>query len=191
MVDRQDDHSDMLSGRPLEEAIVEEFAVSFRGEIIRPQDDRYEEARKIYNGMIDKRPALIVRPTGSADVIDAVNLARENRLPLAVRCGGHSVAGKGVVDDGVLIDLSSLKGVRVDPTSRRARAGKASEVHRRESQGHCSLCGAPLSIASSRGGAVLIRVRQGATRVQDGFYYACRARLIDSVRPRSSYGALV
>src|SRR5918995_269850 len=122
MVDRQDDHSDMPSGRPLEEATVEEFAVSFRGELIRPEDVSYDGARKVYNGLIDKRPALIVRPTGSADVIDAVNLARENSLPLAVRCGGHSVAGKGVVDDGVLIDLSSLKGVRVDPTSRRARA---------------------------------------------------------------------
>jgi FAD/FMN-containing dehydrogenase len=122
MVDRQDDHSDLPSGRPLEEATVEEFAVSFRGELIRPEDVSYDEARKVYNGLIDKRPALIVRPTGSADVIDAVNLARENSLSLAVRCGGHSVAGKGVVDDGVLIDLSSLKGVRVDPTSRRARA---------------------------------------------------------------------
>jgi len=101
---------------------VEEFAASFGGELIRPEDVGYDEARKVYNGMIDKRPALIVRPTGAADVIDAVNLAREQGLPLAVRCGGHSVAGKGVVDDGVLIDLSSLKGVRVDPTSRRARA---------------------------------------------------------------------
>lgn len=119
MVDGQ---SDMPLGGPLEEATVEEFAVSFRGELIRPEYYNYDEARKIYNAMIDKRPALIVRPTGAADVIDAVNLARENGLPLAVRCGGHSVAGKGVVDDGVLIDLSSLKGVRVDPTSRRARA---------------------------------------------------------------------
>jgi FAD/FMN-containing dehydrogenase len=127
MVDRQDDHSEMSSGTPLEEATVEEFAASFKGELIRPEDDGYDEARKVYNGMIDKRPALIVRPTGAVDVIDAVNLARENGLPLAVRCGGHSVAGKGIVDDGVLIDLSSLKGsslkgVRVDPTSRRARA---------------------------------------------------------------------
>jgi FAD/FMN-containing dehydrogenase len=112
----------MPLGRPLEEATVEEFAVSFRGEMVHPEDDNYDEARKVYNAMIDKRPALIVRPTGAADVIDAVNLARENGVPLAVRCGGHSVAGKGVVDDGVLIDLSSLKGVRVDPTSRRARA---------------------------------------------------------------------
>src|ERR687883_888009 len=71
--------------------------------------------------MIDKRPALIVRPTGAADVIDAVKLARENSLPLAVRCGGHSVAGNSVVDGGILIDLSSLKGVRVDPASRTAR----------------------------------------------------------------------
>jgi FAD/FMN-containing dehydrogenase len=122
MVDRQDDRSDIPSGGSLEEATVEEFAAGFRGELIRPEDDSYDEARMVYNGMIDKRPALIVRPTGSADVIDAVNLARENSLPLAVRCGGHSVAGKGVVDDGVLIDLSSLKGVRVDPGSRRARA---------------------------------------------------------------------
>jgi FAD/FMN-containing dehydrogenase len=122
MVDRQDEHSDMPSGNPLEDATLEEFAASFGGELIRPQDVAYEEARKVYNGMIDKRPVLIVRPTGSADVIDAVNLARENDLPLAIRCGGHSVAGKSVVDDGVLIDLSSLKGVRVDPKSRRARA---------------------------------------------------------------------
>jgi FAD/FMN-containing dehydrogenase len=122
MVDRQDDPSDVPKGGSLDEAIVEEFAAGFRGEPISLEDDSYDEARKVYNGMIDKRPALIVRPTGAADVIDAVNLARENGLPLAVRCGGHSVSGKGVVDDGVLIDLSSLKGVRVDAGSRRARA---------------------------------------------------------------------
>jgi FAD/FMN-containing dehydrogenase len=115
------DHRNDRLGEPLEEAAMEQFTASFRGELIRPDDDSYNEARKVYNRMIDKRPALIVRPTGAADVIDAVNLARENGLPLAVRCGGHSVAGQGVVDDGILIDLSSLKGVRVDPTSRRAR----------------------------------------------------------------------
>jgi FAD/FMN-containing dehydrogenase len=122
MVDRQDDRTNLPSGYPFEEATVEEFAASFGGELIRPEDIGYDEACKVYNGMIDKRPALIVRPAGSADVIDAVNLARENGLPLAVRYSGHSVAGKGVVDDRVLIDLSSLKGVRVNPKSRRARA---------------------------------------------------------------------
>src|SRR5919202_2572323 len=121
MVDRQDTLG-LFRGKPLEEAAMQEFATNLRGELIRSEDYNYNEARKVYNAMIDKRPALIVRPTGAADVIDAVNLARENGLPLAVRCGGHSVAGKGTVDDGVLIDLSSLKGVGVDPTSRRARA---------------------------------------------------------------------
>jgi FAD/FMN-containing dehydrogenase len=117
MVDHRDDHISVL-----DEAAVQEFVASFRGELIRPEDDGYDTARAVYNGMIDKRPALIVRPTGPADVIDAVNLARENSLPLAVRCGGHSVAGNSVVDSGILIDLSSLKGVRVDPASHTARA---------------------------------------------------------------------
>jgi FAD/FMN-containing dehydrogenase len=107
---------------PLEEAAIQEFAAGFLGQVIRPGDSGYDEARTVYNGMIDKRPALIVRPAGAADVIDAVNLAREKNLLLAVRCGGHSIAGKGVCDDGVLIDLSSLKGVHVDPESRTARA---------------------------------------------------------------------
>jgi FAD/FMN-containing dehydrogenase len=104
------------------DAVLELDEDGFKGELIQPGDAAYDEARAVYNGMIDKRPALIVRPTGPADMIDAVNLAREKNLPLAVRCGGHSIAGKGVVDDGVLIDLSSLKGVRVDSASRTARA---------------------------------------------------------------------
>ena len=88
MVDYRNDHL----GEPLEEAVMEQFAASFRGELVRPEDDGYDEARKVYNGMIDKRPALIVRPTGAADVIDAVNLARENnkgvtRIPFAIGPG--------------------------------------------------------------------------------------------------------
>ena len=117
MVNHPDDHLSVP-----EETAVQEFVASFWGELIRPVDNGYDAARAVYNGMIDKRPALIVRPTGAADVIDAVNLARENSLPLAIRCGGHSVAGNSVVDGGILIDLSSLKGVRVDTASRMARA---------------------------------------------------------------------
>jgi FAD/FMN-containing dehydrogenase len=94
----------------------------FRGEAMLPGDPGYDGARSVYNGMIDRRPALIVRPRGAADVIDAVNLARERQLPLAVRCGGHSVAGNGVCEGGVLVDLSSLRGVHVDPRARIARA---------------------------------------------------------------------
>src|ERR671933_116141 len=114
MVDHRDDQLGV-------EAAVQELEANFWGELIRPENDGYDAARSVYNGMIDKRPALIVRPTGAADVIDAVKLARESGLPLAVRCGGHSVAGNSVVDGGILIDLSSLKGVRVDPASRTAR----------------------------------------------------------------------
>jgi FAD/FMN-containing dehydrogenase len=87
----------------------------YRGQALRPGDAEYEAARAVYNRMIDRRPALIVRPTGAADIRDAVAFARQKRLPLAVRCGGHSVAGVSMVEGGVQIDLSSLKGVHIDP----------------------------------------------------------------------------
>jgi len=106
----------------LSDATIEAFRGNFRGELIRPGDASYDQARRIFNAMIDRRPALIARPTGVADVIAAVNLARERDLSLAVRCGGHNLAGNGVCDDGLVIDLSRMKGVRVDPTARTARA---------------------------------------------------------------------
>lgn len=87
----------------------------YQGQAIRPGDAEYDAARAVYNRMIDRRPALIVRPTGAADIRDAVAFARQQRLPLAVRCGGHSVAGVSSTEGGVLIDLSSLKGVHIDP----------------------------------------------------------------------------
>jgi FAD/FMN-containing dehydrogenase len=98
-----------------------ELGEGFKGEVIVPDDLGYDGARAVWNGSIDKRPALIVRPMGAADVIDAVTYARQKGLPLAVRCGGHSVAGNGTVDGGVLVDLASLKGVHVDPQARTAR----------------------------------------------------------------------
>lgn len=94
---------------------VLELSSDFKGTTIQPSDPDYDRARSIYNGSIDRRPRLIVRPTGAADVRDAVNYARTADLPLSVRCGGHGIAGTSVCDDGVLIDLSSLKGVQVDP----------------------------------------------------------------------------
>jgi FAD/FMN-containing dehydrogenase len=94
----------------------------FKGTAIRPGDAEYDSARAVYNGMIDRRPLLVVRPTGAADVRDAVAFARQQRLPLAVRCGGHSVAGVSTVEGGVLLDMSSLKGVHVDPERGTARA---------------------------------------------------------------------
>jgi FAD/FMN-containing dehydrogenase len=97
------------------------FASALRGELVRPGDPRYDEARSVYNAMIDKRPALIARCANAADVIAAVAFAREHGLPLAVRGGGHSGAGLGTVDGGLVIDLSPMKGVRVDPAARMAR----------------------------------------------------------------------
>ncbi len=105
----------------LNDADVEKFRVSVRGELIGPNDEKYESAREVYNAMIDKRPRLILRCSDVADVIAAVNFARENGLLLAIRGGGHNGAGLGVCDDGLVIDLSRMKGVRVDPMSRTVR----------------------------------------------------------------------
>jgi FAD/FMN-containing dehydrogenase len=93
-----------------------------RGQILLPGDEGYDDARHVWNGMIDKRPAVIVRCTGAADVIAAVSFARERHLLVAVRGGGHNVAGNAVCDDGMVIDLSTMKGIRVDPLARTARA---------------------------------------------------------------------
>jgi FAD/FMN-containing dehydrogenase len=106
----------------LGEPVVERFGSGLRGELYRPGDAGYEEARKVWNGLIDKRPALIVRCAGVGDVVDSVNLARENDLLVAVRGGGHNVAGNAVCDGGLVIDLSAMKGIRVDPERRTVRA---------------------------------------------------------------------
>jgi FAD/FMN-containing dehydrogenase len=93
-----------------------------RGDVVTPDDAGYEDARKVYNAMIDRRPGVVVRPANVEDVIAAVNFARESSLDLAVRGGGHSVPGFGTIDEGVVIDLSRMRGVRVDPENQRARA---------------------------------------------------------------------
>src|SRR3954453_23583504 len=90
------------------------FAASLRGEVLRPGDDKYETSRHVWNGMIDKHPAVIARCAGVADVLAAVEFARTHDLLLAVRGGGHNIAGTGVCDGGVVLDLSPMKGIRVD-----------------------------------------------------------------------------
>ena len=101
---------------------IDELRGQARGEVISSEDERYEDARRVYNGMIDRSPAVIVRAANVGDVIAGVNLAREHGLDLAVRGGGHSVPGFGTCDDGVVIDLSGMRGVRVDPATSTARA---------------------------------------------------------------------
>jgi FAD/FMN-containing dehydrogenase len=94
---------------------------AMRGDVLTPNDQGYDDARQIWNAMFDKRPALIARCSGTADVIDAVNFAREHHLLAAVRGGGHNSAGSGSCDGGMLIDLSRMNAVHVDPSTRRAR----------------------------------------------------------------------
>jgi FAD/FMN-containing dehydrogenase len=99
---------------------VEEWQRNLRGPLLLPGTEQYEDARRVWNGAHDKRPGLIVRCTGAADVIDTVKFVREHGLLVAIRGGGHNVAGTGVCEGGVVIDLSRLRRVRVNPTSRTA-----------------------------------------------------------------------
>ena len=123
---------------PINEASVAELAAHFSGVLLRPGVTGYEDARRIHNGIIDRRPGLIARCLGTADIVDAVNFARTRDLELAVRGGGHNVAGRAVCDDGLMLDLSLSKGIHVDPVHRTARAqgGVTWREFNRETQAH-------------------------------------------------------
>jgi FAD/FMN-containing dehydrogenase len=99
---------------------LDTWAQHFAGEIVRPGDPGYDEARKVWNGSIQRNPAVVVRPTGTSDVIAAVAFAREHKLELAIRGGSHSIAGFSTTDGGMVVDLSRMKGIRIDPQKRRA-----------------------------------------------------------------------
>jgi FAD/FMN-containing dehydrogenase len=122
----------------LKEAVVEELRGSLGGELLCPSDAAYNEARSIWNAMFDKRPALIVRCAGVSDIISAVNFARTHSIPVAVRGGGHNIAGSGTCDGGLMLDMSRMKSVRVDPARRTARAepGLTWGEFDRETQGY-------------------------------------------------------
>jgi FAD/FMN-containing dehydrogenase len=102
-------------------AVSETLADDFRGTLLSPDADGYDQARALYNGMIDKRPALIARCADVADVIRAVDHARRASMLLAVRGGGHNGAGLGSCDDGLVLDLSGMRGIRVDPEAATVR----------------------------------------------------------------------
>ena len=114
--------TDRRDATALDDAALGDLARHFRGELIRPRDPRYDAARAIWNGAIDRHPGLVARCTGTADVRAAVRFARERDLLVAVRGGGHNVAGTAVCDGGLVIDLSPMKGLWVDPAGRTARA---------------------------------------------------------------------
>ncbi|MGZ8483959.1 MAG: FAD-binding oxidoreductase [Candidatus Binatia bacterium] len=122
----------------LDQASIAELSARFSGVLLAPDQLGYDDARRVHNGMIDRHPALIARCLGTADIADAVNFARTRGLDLAVRGGGHNVAGRAVCDDGLLLDLSLMKGIHVDPARRSARAqgGVTWREFNRETQAH-------------------------------------------------------
>jgi FAD/FMN-containing dehydrogenase len=107
---------------PFHPDAIDGFRRAFSGDIITPGDDRYEEARRVWNAMIDRRPALIARPRNAADVARCVRFAVDHRLPIAVRGGAHNVAGRGTCDDGIVVDFVDMKKIVVDPVARTAVA---------------------------------------------------------------------
>jgi FAD/FMN-containing dehydrogenase len=128
---------------------------TFAGEVVLPGDPEYDSARVVWNGMIDKRPGLVVRPAGADDVVAAVRFAREQDLIVAVRCGGHSISGLSTCDDGIVIDLSRMRGVTVDAEGRTAIAGGGALLSEldTEAQAHGLAC--PVGVVSHTGVAGL------------------------------------
>jgi FAD/FMN-containing dehydrogenase len=128
---------------------------ALRGEVIQPGDSPYDEARKLYNAMIDKRPAVIARAVDAADVMTCVNYARANSLLLAIRCGGHNGPGLGSCDGGLVIDLSRMRSVRVDPEGRTAQVAGGCLLGDLDHATHAYGLAAPGGIVSTTGVAGL------------------------------------
>lgn len=139
----------------LNETAIEGFKSALRGELIQRSDESYDEARKLYNGMIDKRPLLIARCADVADVIAAVAFGRDNGLLIAIRGGGHNGPGLGSCDDGLVIDLSLLKSVRVDPSNGTVRVGPGCTSGDVDHATHAFGLAIPFGIVSTTGVAGL------------------------------------
>ena len=107
----------------LHPTVLQDLKADLHGELICPNESGYDAARKVWNGMIDKYPALIIRCVDVADVVTSVQFARDHHLLVAVRSGGHSISGSSVCDGGVVIDLSCMKGIWVNPEQQTAWAG--------------------------------------------------------------------
>ncbi len=111
----------MKPSSSLQEA-VSTLGGAFAGQLLQPGDNGYDDSRRVHNGLIDKRPAVIARCRGVADVVDAIGLARKLGLEVAVRGGGHNVAGRATIDGGLMVDLSLMRGIHVDAIRRTVRA---------------------------------------------------------------------
>jgi FAD/FMN-containing dehydrogenase len=145
-----------MAATQLESTAVDALAATLRGAVIRPGDPNYDDARALYNAMIDKRPALIARCIDVADVIASVNFGREHGLDTAIRCGGHNGPGLGSVDDGLVIDLSGLRSVRVDPEYKTALVGGGSLLGDVDHATHAFGLATPGGIISTTGAGGLV-----------------------------------
>jgi FAD/FMN-containing dehydrogenase len=134
---------------------INAFAAGLRGKLIRRGDAEYDEARQLYNAMIDKRPLLIAQCADTGDVMTAVNFGRDNQLPIAIRGGGHNGPGLGSVDDGLVIDLSQMRGVRVDPKGCTVRVGPGCTTGEVDHATHAFGQAVPFGIISTTGVAGL------------------------------------
>lgn len=141
--------------KQLQKANIDEFKAHFRGNIILPGDAHYDEVRQIWNAMIDRRPALIARCASPDDIVQAVNFARKHDLLVSVRGGGHNIAGNAVCDDGLMIDLSLMKSVKVDPTARRATVEPGCTLADFDAAAQAHGLATPLGINSTTGVAGL------------------------------------
>jgi FAD binding domain-containing protein/berberine-like enzyme len=142
-------------GAVVDGTIVEAFQSNFRGLIILPPDPGYDTARRIWNASIDKHPGLIARCSGVADVVSAVTFARANNLLVAVRSGGHNVGGRALCDDGIVIDLSTMKGVFVDPRARTVLVQAGATLGDVDRETHVHGLAVPLGVVSRTGVAGL------------------------------------
>lgn len=143
-----------MNNDTLQEAIAE-FRGHFRGAIIEPSDAAYGDARKVYNAMIDRKPRLIAKCTDAADVVAAVRMAHSSKLKVSIRGGGHNAAGLGICDDGLVIDLSEINYVRVDPTTRQVLVGAGCKWSDVDHATHAFGLAVPSGIVSSTGVAGL------------------------------------
>ncbi|AZQ67115.1 FAD-binding oxidoreductase [Silicimonas algicola] len=139
------------AGTDVPREAIDRLAGDIRGEVIGPSDAAYEDARHIWNALIDKRPGLIVRCSGTADVVAAVNFARENDVLVAVRGGGHNVGGRALCDDGLVIDLSRMRGVHVDPGSRTVRVQGGATLGDVDRETHLFGLAVPFGVISKTG----------------------------------------
>jgi FAD/FMN-containing dehydrogenase len=134
---------------------IDDLRASLRGSLLQPGDPGYDQSRRIWNAMIDKRPAMIVRCAGAADVMASVRFARGHRLPLAIRGGGHNIAGSALCDDGLVIDLTGMRSVRIDPDHRRAYVEGGATLRDFDHEAQAFALATPLGINSTTGVAGL------------------------------------